>query len=207
MKPSPGERKAIDWRQVRRRLDRAIASTEGSGRLPPDRARAVLEERARALARPPAATVGAGEVLELILFSFGDERAAMETRHVREVVRIGDCTPVPGAPDFLLGIVNLRGEVLAVFDLRRLFGVPAREPGSLSRLLVLGGDRAEFGLIADAVHEVRTLWLDALREPPGAIAGRELIRGVTADALVVLDGAALLLDRRLFIDGGEGPGF
>src|SRR5947208_3108843 len=100
MKPSPGE-KAIDWRQVRRRLDHAIASTEGSGRLPPDRARAVLEERARALARPPAAAIQAGEVLEVILFSFGDERYAIETRHVREVVRQGDCTPVPDAPDIL----------------------------------------------------------------------------------------------------------
>jgi chemotaxis signal transduction protein len=75
-------------------------------------------------------------------------------------------------------------------------------------VLVLGTDRAELGLLADAAHEVRRVRADEVLEPPGSVAGpgREYVRGVTSEALVVLDGAVLLQDRRLFIDQDEGFG-
>ena len=87
-------------------------------------------------------------------------------------------------------------------DLRTFLGVSGQAVTDLSRVLVLGGDRAEFGMLADAAHEVRTLRLDEILEPPGSVAGagREYLRGVTQEALIVLDGAMLLQDSRLFID-------
>jgi purine-binding chemotaxis protein CheW len=196
---------AIDWQQLRERLARARRATEESVRLSPERAREVMAERARTLARVPPRAPVADEVLEVVTFRLASERYAIETGHVREVVRFGDLTPVPGAPDFLAGLLNLRGEILAVFDLRRFFGVADPGRGDLSRVIVLGGDRAEFGVLADAVTEVATLRVDAVREPPASVAGpgRDYLRGVTADALIVLDGAALLSDRRLFIDQAE----
>src|SRR5207302_8831124 len=121
-----------------------LAATEEADHLPPDRARALLEERARALARPPAAAP-AGDALQVVAFALANERYGIETRHVREVVRLTDYTPVPGAPDFLLGVMNLRGEVLAVIELRKFLGVATRGVSDLSRVLVVGGDRAEFG--------------------------------------------------------------
>jgi chemotaxis signal transduction protein len=71
-----------------------------------------------------------------------------------------------------------------------------------ARVLVLGSERAEFGMLADAAREVRAVRADEVLEPPGSLAGagREYVRGVTKEALVVLDGAVLLQDRRLFID-------
>src|SRR5262245_46166269 len=96
----------IDWQQVRRRLARAVAATEEASRLSPERARAVMEERARALARVPPAAARAADVLEVVIFALADELYAIETRHVREVSRLTDATPVPGAPDFLLGVLN-----------------------------------------------------------------------------------------------------
>jgi purine-binding chemotaxis protein CheW len=195
----------IDWQKLRERLARACAATEGSVRLSPERARAVMEERARTLARVPPRPPHAAEVLEIVTFALAGERYAVETRHVREVVRPAALTPVPGAPDFLVGLHNLRGDILAVFDLRRFFGVADREATDLSRVIVLGGERAEFGALADAVHEVTTLRIDEVHEPPASVggAGRGYLRGVTAGALVVLDGAALLRDGRLFIDQAE----
>ena len=85
---------AIDWRQVHERLARARRATEESVRLSPERARAVMEERARTLARVPPRAPAAAEVLEVVTFRLAGERYAVETSHVREVVRFADFTPV-----------------------------------------------------------------------------------------------------------------
>jgi len=205
MKPAGKQRAAIDWQDVRARLSRAGAAQTDAHRLTPERAASVLAERARAIARVPPQALEAGAVIEIVRFVLGAERYAVETRFVREVLRAKEFTPLPGTPDFLLGITNLRGHIVAVLDLRRFFGIDEEKPTDLSRVIVLGEERIEFGVVADAVLEVTTLPSAELREPPGSVAGiaREYLRGVTADALVVLDGAILLKDPRLTIDLSE----
>ncbi len=194
--------KAIDWHQVRARLDRAVAATEEALHPSPEQARTVLDERARLLARVPPLVLGASETLEVVTFTLGDEFYALETQHVSEVIRVGDITPVPGAPSFLAGVINLRGEIVAVVDLRPLLGLGPRAVTDLSRILVLGDERIEFALLVDSTQEVLRLRYDSILEPPGELAGtaRPYLRGVTVDALIVLDGLALLRDQRLFIE-------
>ena len=194
---------AIDWEDVRRRLARAGVAE--AVRLSPEQAKAVLDERARALARVPPTAPKASEVLEIATFALGNESYGVETRYVREVLRLADYTPMPGAPAFLVGVLNLRGEILALIDLRPFFGVPARGLTDLARVLVLGDGRAEFGVLADAAREVITLGMEEIHPAPDSAGGvgREYLRGVTGDALIVLDGAALLRDGRLFVDQGE----
>jgi purine-binding chemotaxis protein CheW len=203
----PGKR-AIDWQQIRQRLAKATTATEEAAHLSPERARAVLAERARALARVSGRAVPSADLVHVATFALGNERYGIETRYVREVVRFTDYTPVPGTPDFLVGLTNLRGEVLAVIDLRKFLGVARQEVTDLARLIVLGDQHAEFGVLADAAHEVLPLRFDEIHEPPASVAGigREYLRGVTPDALIVLDGAVLLRDGRLFIDQGEEAG-
>lgn len=198
----------IDWQDVRRRLDKLAAVTDGTAGFAPERARAVLEERARVLARVPPQAPDARQVLPVVTFTLANEVYAVEARYVREVIRPGEHTPVPGAPDFLVGVTNLRGDILAVFDLRKFFGLPPGAVTELARVVVLGGDRAEFGVLADEVHEVRALGTGDLLDAPASVAGvgREYLRGVTEEALAVLDGDVLLRDSRLFIDWREGAG-
>ncbi len=195
----------IDWQEVRQRLAQAAVATEEALGLSPERAKVVMEERARALARVPVRAPAAAEVLEVVTFTLANERYGIETHHVREILRLNDYTPVPAAPAFLEGVLNLRGEILALINLRKLLGVAERGVTDLSRVLVLGGERAEFGVLADAAHEVLTLRTDEVLESPESVAGigREYLKGVTENALIVLDGAVLLRDRRLFIDQGE----
>jgi purine-binding chemotaxis protein CheW len=152
--------------------------------------------------------VPAGGLLEVVVFTLAGERYALETRHVREIRALEDLTPLPGAPVFLAGVTNLRGQILAVIDLRTFFGVPARGLTDRTRLIVLGDERAEFGVLADTVAEVVTLGPGEVREPPGSVAGvaRAYLRGVTGDALIVLAGEVLLQDPRLFIDQGDDAG-
>lgn len=195
----------IDWQAVRERLARAQAATAGAVALPPERARALMDERARALARPATEARPPGEVLELLTFALGRERYAIETRFVREVTRLVDFTPVPGAPEFLLGITNLRGQVLAVVDLRKFLGVAEKGLTDLSRVVVLGTQEDEIGVLADAVHAIERLPAVEALDAPESVAGigREYLRGVTRDALVILDGGVLLGDARLAVAYGR----
>jgi purine-binding chemotaxis protein CheW len=197
------KRQGIDWQDISDRLNRAITAT--TERHTPERVQAILQERARAAARVPAPTPLAGALLEVLRFTLAGEEYALETIYIREVLRPREITPLPGTPEFLAGIANLRGQIVAIFDVRRFFN-PATPPAAeLARVIVLGRERIEFGMLADAVHEVALLPIEQVKEPPGSVSGiaREYLRGVTAEALSVLDGAILLRDPRLYIDMGE----
>src|SRR4051794_36714431 len=112
----------IDWQQVHARLARASAGTREALAPSAERVDAVLEDRARRLARPLAAAQPSGGLLDLLAFRLAGERYAVETRYVQEVVRLS-LTPIPGVPGAVAGVGNLRGEVLVVFDLRPLLGL------------------------------------------------------------------------------------
>ncbi|MHC5543030.1 chemotaxis protein CheW, partial [Singulisphaera rosea] len=95
-----------------------------------------------------------------------------------------------------------------VFDFRILVGGVRQETTEQTRIIVLGEDHEEFGILADAAHEVVVLRHDDLFAPPGSLDGtaRHLLRGITTDALIVIDGDALLQDQRLVINQGDDSG-
>lgn len=196
----PRSGQAVDWPAIRARISEAAVeeALNPSG----DRAKQILDARAHALARTLAEERPVGESIEAIIFALANERYAVETRYVREVTRFVDFTTVPGAQDFVVGVTNLRGGVLVVFDLRKILGIPAPGLTDLSRVIVHGRERAEFGILADAVHEIRILSAADLLTPADSVGtDRRYLRGVTVDALVMLDGSALLDDERLYVGG------
>lgn len=198
--PGEGRPAEIDWEAARRRLAELGQALEDTQQLSAERARALLEQRARHLAGVADSEDGAREELEVVTFALSNERYALESRYVLEVVPLADFTPVPGAPGFLLGVTNLRGEIVAIFDLRELLGLSQRSISDLFRVIVLGSERPEFGIVADAVDEVTTLVAGALLDPPAERVGCAYVRGVTKEALILLDGAALSRDPGLFVD-------
>lgn len=200
-----GGKAPISWDRTRARLAAAEQIIREATTPSPARARALLEARARQLAEPLAEGPRPGELLHVAIFSLAREHYAIETRVLREIVRFADFTPVPGAADFLVGVTNLRGEILPVVDLRRFFGLPDRGLTDQSRVLVLGHDRRDLGVLADETHEVVDLRADAIHAPTSTApsGGRAYIRGFTDQAVVVLDGDRLLGDPRLVIDHSE----
>lgn len=165
------------------------------------RAAAVLRRRAAALARPPAAAAPA-EHLELLVLRIGDEHWGIETRHVHEVAPVRELTPLPGTPAFVRGIVNVRGRVAAVLDLRRLAGLPEQGLSDLHRIVLVERAQGCFGLLADQDVGLRRVPADAIGPVPPALggSGNAALRGVTPDGLVVLDIDILCSDPRIVID-------
>jgi purine-binding chemotaxis protein CheW len=125
---------------------------------------------------------------------------------VREIVRLGQLVPVPGAPRAILGITELRGEPLVVTDVRRVLGEPNERPAHLGQLIVLGDGGPELGLLADGVLDIQTVHTGALLAGRGAMTGphNACIRGSTVDGLQVLDGRELLVDPQLWAQDEEG---
>ena len=165
----------------------------------------ILDDRARRLAVVigDASTAASAAAIEVATFTLSGEQYAIETRYIREIIPLADFTPVPLGPSFLFGVANVNGNVLAVFDLSPLLGLGQGSISDLCRVIVLGTERAEFGVLADAVHEVTTFPTPTLFDLARGDDQHRYVRGVTADALAVLDGQLMLNDSRFSIDDGR----
>lgn len=191
----------IDWEQARKRLADFNLDSAKEQRRSSQEAQAILEQRARRLAQVPAPLLKASEVLEALTFLLAGERYALATAFIRQVQRPDDITPVPSTPAILLGITNWRGQILPVFNLSGALGLANASPAEPGRLLILGAEAAEFGVLTEPLLEVAQLRREDILEAPPQLAAkaRELIQGVTAAGLIILHGPALLADPRFFI--------
>jgi purine-binding chemotaxis protein CheW len=108
--------------------------------------------------------------LELVVFHLGPESYGLRLHEVREIIMVGQITPVPRAPQFVDGVLNLRGEVMPVVDLRTRFGLERVEATSISRILITSIGGVYTGLVVDAVDEVRPVELHRFGPPPAVTA-------------------------------------
>lgn len=110
------------------------------------------------------------EATQYLTFRLGDEMFAIEVGKVREVLDLGGITKVPKAPDFMKGVMNVRGSVVPVVDLRLKFGMSETERTIDTRIVVMelsiDGEKTILGAIADSVHEVMDLTSEQIEEPP-----------------------------------------
>lgn len=187
---SPGQ--SLDWDGARVHLHRAAREMDAALRPPPERAEAIFKQRSEVLARP--VEDGPPEVLlEILTFRLGAERYGIGVRYVREVVRRTAVTPLPGSDPVILGVVNLRGEILPLLDIRPLLGLTSSMPVQALPVIVLGADRAEFGISIDELGDIGSVKEgDALAPSPTTKPGEPLLLGVSSSAVGVLDGEALL---------------
>ncbi|MFO7788063.1 MAG: chemotaxis protein CheW [Halospina sp.] len=93
-------------------------------------------------------------MLQYVTFRLADETYGLNVMQIQEVLRYTEIAPVPGAPDYVLGIINLRGNVVTVIDTRRRFGLPDGEVTDSTRIVVLEAEEQVIGIMVDAVAEV-----------------------------------------------------
>ena len=94
------------------------------------------------------------EVLQWVTFQLEEETYGINVMQVREVLRYSEIAPVPGAPDYVLGIINLRGNVVTVIDTRSRFGLMQGEITDNTRIIVIESERQVIGILVDSVAEV-----------------------------------------------------
>ena len=162
----------------------------------------ILKARARALAKEPEQAVAAQEFLEITEFRLASETYGIESSFVREVYPLKDFTPLPGVPPFVLGIVNVHGQILSVVDLKKFFNLPDKGLGELNKMIILRNKRMEFGILADAILGTMSVPLDAIQAPPATVTGigAEYLKGVTKEQVIALDAEKILNDEKIIVN-------
>lgn len=159
----------------------------------------VLRLRARELARVRAEVVQQ-EAIEVLEFRLAEERYALETRYLVEVYPLRDLTALPGTPCFLPGVLNVRGRMLAVLDLKKFFDLPETGLTDLHRVVLVRSDDMEVGVLADIVVGVHHVPVGQVQPaPPSLGICARYLRGVTAERLIVLDVDQVLSDPKIIV--------
>lgn len=134
---------------------------------------------------------------QLVVFDLAGEIYGVNIETVREIIRMQPVTFVPDAPDFVEGVINLRGRVIPVIDLRRRFGLTVTKETNESRVLVVDSEGEDLGVIVDAVTEVQRIREDSIEPVSNLVSTEEseYIVGITKveDQLIIL----LDLDRAI----------
>jgi purine-binding chemotaxis protein CheW len=139
------------------------------------------------------------EVLQWVTFQLEDETYGINVMQVREVLRYSEIAPVPGAPDYVLGIINLRGNVVTVVDTRSRFGLMEGEVTDNTRIIVIESERQVIGILVDSVAEVVYLRQSEIDTTPsvGTDESAKFIQGVSnrdGKLLILVDLNKLLSD-------------
>jgi purine-binding chemotaxis protein CheW len=152
------------------------------------------------------------ETTQYMTFKLGDELFAINVSQVREVLEVPQITKVPTSPDYMRGVVNVRGQAIPVVDLRLRFGLPRSADTLNTRIVVmeleLDGEAAVLGGIADSVHEVIELEPESINPPP-RIAMRwrtDFIRGMGRrgdEFIILLDVNAVFSSEELALVGAS----
>jgi Chemotaxis signal transduction protein len=164
--------------------------------------RTILKNRAIVLAQEPEQKKVASAVCEIITFTLAAETYGIESAFVREVYPLKDFTPLPGVPPYIFGIINVRGQILPVVDLKKFFNLPEKGLGELNRVIILCNDQMEFGILADVVHGTRTIELEDILVVPPTVSGigEEYLKGITKESLIVLNAEKLLSDKNIVVN-------
>jgi len=138
---------------------------------------------------------------QLVIFKLGDEEYGVNIIEVKEIIRMTTINKVPQVPQFVEGIIGLRGEILPILDLREKFGLFKKEKTKATRILVINLENTTIGGIVDEVTEVLRIQNSAIKPPP------PVIKGINSDYLLgigqINDRIIILLDMTKVLNSSE----
>jgi purine-binding chemotaxis protein CheW len=150
----------------------------------------LLQTRARLLARPRTKRTDTdGAALQVVEFLVGTEHYALDATVLREVTRMKEVTHIPGTPRHVVGVINVRGLMVALIDLQLLLGLPRDTAAERDRVLIIHSQGKEVGILTDGTLGMRALPLDTIHPVPPMVTETRAayLRGITSEQLVILD--------------------
>lgn len=195
------EQPLIDWNDTHRRLETLQLELQRGLTPTPEEKKSTLKARARALAQEPIEKAALEGSIEVVEFLLAYETYGIESSYVREVYHLKEITPLPDTPPFVLGIINVRGQIVSVIDVKKLFDLPERGLTDLNKVIIVRSKEMELGIIADSIRGVRSVLATDIQSPLPTLTGirADYLKGVTSDRLVILDAVRILSDRRIVV--------
>jgi purine-binding chemotaxis protein CheW len=164
-------------------------------------AKQILRARARTLAQGTKSAPLSETSVEVLEFRLAQERYALESRYLQGVHPLKELTPLPCTPSFMVGIVNVRGRIVPVLDLKKFLDLPSKGLTDLHQIILVRGEDFEVGVLADVIVGVRSIPDDSLQPSLPTVTGvrGDYLKGVTGERVVVLDLARILADPRIIV--------
>ncbi len=190
------------WANIHRHLGLAPETISNGDALNEDQERQILKKRAQALATEVVSVIEHHNETSVVEFLLGKEHYAIAHKFIREVLPIRDITPLPGTPDFILGIVNVRGEIFSVMDVKRIFGVEGADSPGEQKLILLHNPNMALCILVDGIVGARNLPVDHKSSSLPALgkAGEKYFERVTEDRLIILNGEKILSDPEIIVN-------
>ena len=198
------------WSEIRKCLEDGRTVLENAFEKTPEEKVEILKTRARVLAQKPAKKGPDEAHLEVVKFLLAHETYAFESIHILEVLPLKELTPLPCTPSFVLGIINFRGQIISIIDLKKFFELPEQGHTDLNRVIILHTDEpvlsnAEgmvFGILADTVVGVNAIPPSTVQPCPPTFTGirAQYTKGITGDRVVLLDGGKILSDEKIVVN-------
>jgi purine-binding chemotaxis protein CheW len=201
--PEAERQSDLDWANLHRRLDVSQAALKRKLTPGLEENRKILRDRARLLAAGSKADATAPRsLLEIVEFVLGPERYGIESSRIREIHPLNEYTPLPCTPAFVLGLVNVRGQILSIIDIKKLFDLPENGLTDLNKIIIVHAHSMELGILADAILGTRSIAPEELHPALPTLTGirADYLQGITKDSLVVLDVGKILADERILVD-------
>jgi purine-binding chemotaxis protein CheW len=167
-----------------------------------EKKRIILKDRAKELAEEQIDEIASNEYLEIVEFVLAYEKYGIESSFVKEVYPMKEYTILPSTPSFVLGVINLRGQILSVIDIRKFFELPIKGISNLNRVIVIHTSDMELGILADFILGVKNVPLKNIQASLPTITGirADYMKGVTEDRLVILDIGKILSDKNIIVN-------
>ena len=199
-KPASGQAKIVDRDRLRQRLE--AAGTDAGRELTPAEKKGILRKRAKVLAKELEPEQDAGAILDILEFRLNYETYAIELRWVAETYPLKELTPLPCIPPFVAGIINVRGRILSVIDIRKFFDLPEKGLTDLNKVIIVHDGEMEFGILAVEILGTRSIPLAEMQPPLPTLTGirEEYLKGLTRERTAILDVKRLLGDKNLIVN-------
>jgi len=197
------EASARIWVEIRRRIEQLERAAEAGPQI--EDLQELWRRRAVELAAAPDRDREDGELLKLVILRLGPDRYGVPITAVREILRVGRITPVHTAPDIVRGVINLRGVITTVLDLRAFFGLEAGPVGEGARILVAEGAGMAVGLLVEQIEEIVDLPAAEVKPPlaPAKGMAEDYVAGIAAPGgqmVVLVDLEKMLRNPRIVVD-------
>ncbi len=192
----------IDWENVHSRLDAVRERLEKGWNITEQEKEQILSARTKDLAVKLNFKPLSKEYLEVVEFTLAEERYGIEQKFIDEVYELKELTRLPCTPPFILGVMNVRGKILTVMDIKKLFELPDKGLADLNKVIIIHAYGINTGILADAISGVRSVPVSGIQTALPTHTGirGEYMKGVTGDQLIILNMENILSDERITVN-------
>jgi len=191
----------MNFKELYERLEISKTKLNENLVMSDEKKKKTLHQRATVLAKAKEKTIES-ELMDVVFFKLADEIYAIESQYITEVLHLRELTEIPGTPPFVLGVINIRGDITSVIDLKRLFDLPEKGISDLTKVIVIKSSGMELGILTEDVVGALTIKVSDIDEPLPTLTGIRLdfLRGITSDRVTVLSAPKLLRDSSIIVN-------